>query len=139
MKKGILLNSGISTVISEMGHTDTLVIGDAGLPVPDGVRRIDLAVTAGVPDFATVLDAVLSELQIEMVTIADEIAVKNPKMFSVVKEAVDSAVYSQGKPVAVESVPHEIFKEMTKKAKAVIRTGETTPYSNIILHSGVVF
>ncbi|MGE4318745.1 MAG: D-ribose pyranase [Deferribacterales bacterium] len=139
MKKGILLNSSISSVISEMGHTDTLVIGDAGLPVPDGVRRIDLAVTAGVPDFATVLDAVLSELQIEMVTIADEIAVKNPKMFSVVKEAVDSAVYSQGKPVAVESVPHEIFKEMTKKAKAVIRTGETTPYSNIILHSGVVF
>lgn len=34
---------------------------------------------------------------------------------------------------------HEHFKQATKTAKAVIRTGETTPFANVILHSGVIF
>ncbi len=36
MKKGALLNSEISHVVSRLGHTDSLVICDAGLPVPAG-------------------------------------------------------------------------------------------------------
>ncbi|QTL98684.1 hypothetical protein GM661_12275 [Iocasia frigidifontis] len=36
-------------------------------------------------------------------------------------------------------VSYQDFKEMTKEAKAVVRSGETTAYANIILSSGVNF
>ncbi|XOB66176.1 D-ribose pyranase [Deferribacteres bacterium DY0037] len=132
MKKGKLLNSRISSVISEMGHTDMLVIADAGLPVPEGPERIDLAVTAGVPDFMTVLDTVLSELQVEKYTLALEIKQKNVQMEKSIVKALEGADSS-------EYVSHEDLKELTKKARAVIRTGEYSPYANVILYSGVVF
>ena len=131
MKKGQLLNSRISAVISEMGHTDTIVIADAGLPIPDSAERIDIALCAGVPDFITVLKTVLSELQVEEFTIASEISEKNP----VTKDAIVFLL----KDAKMNTVSHEKFKELTKNAKAVIRTGECTPYANVILHSGVVF
>ncbi|NLZ54216.1 MAG: D-ribose pyranase, partial [Thermoanaerobacteraceae bacterium] len=57
MKKRELLNSEISYLISKLGHTDTIVISDAGLPVPKGVQRIDLALIPGKPSFLDVLDA----------------------------------------------------------------------------------
>lgn len=132
MKKGELLNSRISAVISEMGHTDTLVIADAGLPIPDSAERIDLAVRAGLPDFTSVLQTVLKELQVEKYTLAEEIQVKNPDILA-------KTMMELGSGLKPEYVPHEQFKELTKKAKAIIRTGECTPYANIILHSGVVF
>lgn len=58
MKKGVCLNSEVSYVIAKLGHFDTLTIGDAGLPVPDGVQRIDLAVRLGLPGFRDVLETV---------------------------------------------------------------------------------
>jgi len=51
MKRTTLLHAELSEVIARLGHGDLLVIGDAGLPIPDGPRRIDLAVSAGVPRF----------------------------------------------------------------------------------------
>ncbi|MGD9807147.1 MAG: D-ribose pyranase [Deferribacterales bacterium] len=131
MKKGKLLNSRISAVIAEMGHTDMIVIADAGLPIPDGVERIDLAVCKGLPDFLSVLENVVSELQVEKYTLANEINFNNP--------SIEKAVKKQLKGAEDHYVSHEDFKELTKKAKAVIRTGECTPYANVILHSGVVF
>ena len=73
MKKSLLLNSEISYVISKLGHTDTITIGDAGLPIPEGVERIDLSVSKGIPNFMPVLEAVVSELEVEEVTIAEEL------------------------------------------------------------------
>ncbi|MGE4498386.1 MAG: D-ribose pyranase [Deferribacterales bacterium] len=139
MKKGQLLNSRISAVISKMGHTDTIVIADAGLPIPASAERIDLALTTGVPDFITTLLNVLSELQVEKITIAEEIIKANHTVWDMITAVVKKTAGSQGKPIETAMVPHEKFKEMTKNAKAVIRTGECTPYANIILHSGVVF
>lgn len=131
MKKGKLLNSRISAVISEMGHTDTIVIADAGLPIPDSAERIDLALCAGVPDFVTVLKTVLEELQVEEFTLASEILENNPLIDIEIKKLLRNA--------KMNIVPHEEFKALTGNAKAVIRTGECTPYANVILHSGVVF
>lgn len=42
MKKSVLINSEISSIISKMGHTDMLTICDSGLPIPKNVERIDL-------------------------------------------------------------------------------------------------
>ena len=65
MKKGTVLNADISSVISRLGHTDTLVVCDAGLPVPRSSARIDMALTHGVPSFMQVLEVVTSEMQVE--------------------------------------------------------------------------
>ena len=77
MKKGSLLNKEISSVIAGMGHTDMLTIGDCGLPVPENVRRIDLALKKGVPTFEDTLKVVLEELCVEKVIIACEIKANN--------------------------------------------------------------
>lgn len=139
MKKSVLLNSDISWVVSNMRHTDTLVIGDAGLPVPNHVMQIDLAVTKGIPDFMSVLKAVLTELRVEKVTLAEEIKTKSPELHKETIELIKKTEKEEGITIAVEYIPHEEFKEETAYSKAVVRTGEFTPYANIILTSGVVF
>lgn len=133
MKKTFLLNAEISYVIARLGHTQTITIGDAGLPVPENVKRIDLAVSKQIPSFLAVLDAVLAEMQVERITLAEEIDLRAPDLKNQILQRF------QGHGVDVEYVTHEQFKMMTVNCEAVVRTGETTPYANIILHSGVTF
>ena len=80
MKKGTVLNSEISSVISRLGHTDTLVVCDAGLPVPRNTTRIDMALTQGVPSFMQVLDVVTAEMQVEVAILATEIKQHKPQL-----------------------------------------------------------
>ncbi|KEK23809.1 D-ribose pyranase [Bacillus gaemokensis] len=131
MKKHGVLNSEIAAVLASLGHTDTIVIADCGLPIPDGVKRIDLALELGKPSFLDVLQVVIADMAIEKLTLAEEINTYN---IEVIKE-IELCL----KEVAFEYVSHEEFKERTKMAKVIIRTGEATPYANIILHAGVIF
>lgn len=132
MRKTVLLNSEISSVISRMGHTDMLTVGDCGLPVPDGVQRIDLALKLGVPRFLEVLDTILEELCVERIILAEEIRTVSPEMHAAILARF-------GEKVQVDYVPHEEFKRRTASSKAVVRTGECTSYANVILCSGVTF
>lgn len=131
MKKTGLLNLPISTAIASLGHTDKLVVADAGLPISSTTERIDLAVSQGVPAFLDVLKSVLSEMQVEQAVIADELAVRSPEFHKSLLEMLGT--------IPVKTVPHETFKTLTADARAVVRTGEFTPYANVILVSGVVF
>ncbi|MGL5695022.1 MAG: D-ribose pyranase [Peptostreptococcaceae bacterium] len=131
MRKTKLINSEISYTISKMGHTDSLTIGDCGLPISNEVNRIDLALKYGVPTFLETLDTVLEELCVEEIVIAQEIVEKNNTIYSEILKRFEN--------VKITMVSHEEFKVMTKESKAVVRTGECTPYANIILKSGVVF
>lgn len=135
MKKGRLLNSELSYEIAKLGHTDHICIGDAGLPIPNVPKRIDLAVERNVPTFMGTLDVVLSEMQVEEVVVAEEMKSVSPELYTELMKLLEERC---GK-VVVESVSHEGFKAMTRESKAVVRTGECTPYANIILKSGVVF
>lgn len=130
MKRTTLLHAELSRVIARMGHGDLLVIGDAGLPIPPGPLAIDLAVTRGVPAFADVLRAVLSELQVERAVVAHE-------AFATAGAAAPGCF--AGLPVAPERVPHERLKSLCAGAVAAVRTGEHTPYANVLLYAGVVF
>lgn len=131
MKKTGLLNSQISSVISRMGHTDEIAIGDCGLPIPSGVERIDLALTKNIPAFIDTLRIVLLELEVQEIKIAEETKTQSPVLY---KEIIDLL-----KDVKISFISHEELKLELKECKAVIRTGEQTPYANIILQSGVVF
>lgn len=131
MKKIGVLNQAISEIIAGMGHNDMLVIADCGLPIPPGVRRIDLALTCGVPGFLETLEVILLELQVESAVIATEMAQVSPEMNKWLMTQLDA--------IPINSVSHEEFKQLTQRAAAIIRTGECTPYANIILKSGVIF
>ncbi|SKA87050.1 D-ribose pyranase [Clostridium sp. USBA 49] len=131
MKKTGLLNSNISEVISKMGHTDALAIGDCGLPIPNETQRIDLALIKDVPSFIDTLKAVLMELQIEEVELAKETIEVSKNLYEEIKKEIGD--------VKIKIITHEELKQKLKECKAVIRTGEQTPYANIILKSGVVF
>ncbi len=135
MKKSLLLNSEISYCVSKLGHKDSIVIGDAGLPIPDEVKRIDLAVSEGIPSFLSVLKAVLSEQKVEKIVLAEEIKTVSAKLHD---EIVNTCKKFE-KELHIEYLPHEKFKDNTVDCKCAIRTGEFTPYANIILVSGVVF
>ena len=127
MKRTTLLHAELSGLVAGMGHGDLIVIGDAGLPVPPGVRCIDLALMRGVPGTMQVLDALLSELVVERSSIAEE--------------ASDQLVADfTGRQIgSVTRLPHDDFKGETASARAVIRSGECTPYANICLWAGVAF
>jgi len=139
MKKGILINSEISYVVSQMGHFDGLTICDAGLPVPEGVKRIDLAVTGGIPSFMDTVKAVVSELQVQDVEIAEEFKEVSPALHQELLEFLAAVAAERGKDISLRYMSHEEFKKNTAESKAVVRTGEYTPFANVILKSGVVF
>jgi D-ribose pyranase len=134
MKKIGTLNSDISRVISDMGHMDKLVIADAGLPVPMDTEKIDLALTHGVPGFLQTLETILGELEVEAAIVAEEIQTKSPESLALFEEL--KKILGD---IPVTFVSHEEFKKLLPSSRAVVRTGEMTPYANIILISGVIF
>ena len=133
MKRAGILNSDISRVLTYMGHKDTICIGDCGLPVPDGVERIDLTLCFGEPTFIRTLQVVLEDMKVERIVLAEEIKEINPTVFAQIEKLFE------GQNVEVDFVPHVQFKNLTRDCKAVIRTGETTPFANIILQAGCIF
>ncbi|MGL4723846.1 MAG: D-ribose pyranase [Scandinavium sp.] len=139
MKKGTVLNADISSVISRLGHTDTLVVCDAGLPIPRSTQRIDMALTQGVPGFIQVLEVVTSEMQVETAILAAEIKTHNPQLHETLLRHLEQLQQHQGNTIDIRYTTHEQFKRQTAESQAVIRSGECSPYANIILCAGVTF
>ena len=131
MKKTGILNHHLAGIIATMGHTDVLVVADAGLPIPPGVPCVDLAVTAGLPPFLDVVRAIAAELQVEALTLADELLARD--------ETLPAALQALFPAATVHHLSHDDFKRLTTSARAVVRTGECTPYHNVILTAGVTF
>jgi D-ribose pyranase len=131
MKKSSLINAPVSRVVASMGHTDALCIADAGLPISSRTERIDLAVKPGLPPFLDVLETVLEELVVERAVAAEEIRGASPAILAGLQKLLGD--------VPLEFVPHEDFKTLANQGRAIVRTGECTPYANIILYSGVPF
>lgn len=132
-KTATTINPALSRVISETGHTDLLVVTDAGLPIPQDSERIDLAYRPGAPAFLDVLDTVLAELVVEGATVSAEVAEKSPEVLAALRERF------AGMGFEIELIPHVEFKKLSQGARAFVRSGEFTPYANVILHAGVAY
>jgi D-ribose pyranase len=131
MKDRGILNPQLSGLVAEMGHRDLLCVADAGLPIPVGVERVDLAFAPGQPGFLEVLQAILTELRVEAYVLAEESKEHCPQVVEALSQALPEA--------EVVWVDHEEFKRRTAGARAVVRTGQFTPYANVLLRSGVDF
>lgn len=134
MRKTNLLNTKLSSAISEIGHTQWLTIGDSGLPIANDGRKIDLSVIRGLPSFIAVLAATLSEMKVQRVFLAEEIKSDNVEQHRVILDLLDT-------DVEVVYIAHDELKKMSRDENniATVRTGETTAFSNIILESNVDF
>jgi D-ribose pyranase len=132
MKRLGHLNRDIARVLARMGHTDSLVIADCGLPLPEAVECIDVALALGDPPLLQVLETILADFKVERAVFAEEVREHN-------RAIADRASSLAGCGIRVDFVPHRRLKRLTHRARAVIRTGEATAYANVILHSGVIF
>lgn len=131
MKNCTILNSQILSTIAQMGHKDTITISDCGLPIEDTTKRIDIALKKGVPTFLETLEVVLNELEPEAAILAEEIKAFSPKLNDEILKILGN--------IRVDYVSHEEFKKLVGETKSCVRTGECTPYANIILVSGPLF
>ncbi|GGT20560.1 D-ribose pyranase [Nonomuraea spiralis] len=129
MKRAGILNAGLAGAMARLGHTDQVLVCDSGMPVPPGVRVVDLAFLPGIPAFADVLDGLLAELVVEGATVAEEVRAGNPGCADLLAARLPELAY----------VPHEELKRLSAGARLIVRTGEATPYSNVILRCGVAF
>jgi D-ribose pyranase len=129
MRRSGILNQRILKATGSLGHTDYIVIADAGLPIDLGVERIDLTVVKGMPKLLDVLRPVMEEVIVEKMILAKEIVKASPGMYAAIRQLAGS--------IPIEMVSHEEFKALTRKAKAIVRTGQFTAFSNVILQSGV--
>ena len=127
MKRQGLLNPQLCAAIARLGHTDTFVVADCGLPAPRDVPVVDLALVFGIPRFSEVLSAVLSEVVVDHAVIAGEAVGAEPEE------------WVRGRIDRVLTVPHEELKRQVADASFVVRTGETTPFANVVVHCGVPF
>ena len=131
LKTGIF-HPQLLRVLGEIRHKDLLVIGDAGLPIPKGVERIDLGWKQGSPGYLEVLEEIAKVLVIESAVFAEECHEVSPEL-----HAKALKLLPEGTPVTY--VPHTQLKEITKDAKAIILTGEFTGYTNIVITAGCAY
>jgi len=128
MKKIGIINGPLSCVIAHLEHMDMLTVSDAGLPVPAGTERIDLALKPGTPGFLETLEVVLTEMYVEKAYVSEDVLSKSPAIYDGIKALLGN--------VPVETLTHVEFKKLTASTKAIVRTGEFTPFANVILVAG---
>ncbi|HCA69616.1 MAG TPA: D-ribose pyranase [Lachnospiraceae bacterium] len=124
-----ILNTQLITLLSSLGHTQKICICDAGLPIPKGASCIDLALTQNIPGILCVLELIQTNLIIESGMAAVECQDQNADFYQFVSKADFPVTY----------ISHKEFKEESEQCIAFVRTGECSPYANIILTAGVAF
>jgi D-ribose pyranase len=123
-----ILNPQLNSLLARVRHTNTLVIADRAFPFWPEVETVDLALIDDVPTVTQVLEAVLTHWQAGHAFMAAEFAAHNE---AAIQERIARAL---GRiPRTME--PHVQFKLRVPHAIGLIRTGDTTPYANIILES----
>lgn len=128
MKRTGIINAPLSGAIARLGHTDTVVVADAGLPVPAHVPVVDLAVVYGTPRFTDILDALLGDIVVEAAWVSQQ-----------ADDWPAGAWVDSRLETPAERIDHAEFKRRVGDARLVIRTGEDTAFSNVILRCGVPF
>lgn len=131
MLKDGMLNPQIAKVLADTGHMDMIVVSDAGLPMPMNVERIDLAWKPNNPRYLPVLEEILGEMIVEKAILAEELKTVSPEIHTEILKLL--------KGIEIKYVDHVQLKDITKSARAIIRTGEFTPYPSVVLIAGCAY
>ncbi len=123
-----ILNPDLLHLIARIRHTNTLVIADWAFPFWLEIETVDISLTKGIPTVLDVLDLLTPVFKVGRIWQADEFVASNSR------ETVEKFSRSFGKiPLTREA--HVDFKKRVPHAIGLIRTGDPTPYGNIILES----
>ncbi|MBM3833008.1 MAG: D-ribose pyranase [Verrucomicrobia bacterium] len=123
-----IINPHVSSLVCRVRHTNTLVIADAAFPFWPQIETVDLSLLKGVPTIVQVLDVLLPNWKCGEVFMAEEFKTHNDRKY---QAAFKRAV----RGVKMTFEPHIEFKKRVPHAIGLIRTGDTTPYGNMILVS----
>jgi D-ribose pyranase len=147
MKTNGILNSGLIEVMARMGHGDMLVVTDRGFPFPlhDLTKAVDLSVAKDFPRFLEVLKPIVDDFEIEEAIIAIETKTVSPAVYEAIL-GILSKKKNRGKEIKITLIPHAKFKDLVlhgaergEPVACFVKTGEFTPYANVILVSSVPF
>lgn len=123
-----ILNPHIRSLLARVRHTNTIVIADRGFPYFPQIETIDISLVDDVPRVLEVLAAIRENFICGRAWMAEE--------FREMNDAPTIDLFEQGLDgISLEAEPHDEFKKRVPKAIGLIRTGDTIPYSNIILES----
>lgn len=143
MLKGVpaILSPQLLKVLCEMGHGDEIVIADGNFPA-ESMGKDAVVIRAdghGVPE---ILDAVLKMIPLDQYTenpAALMEVVPGDDCVPVIWEQYRALLEENGEnPAHIEMMERFAFYERAKKAYAIIATGESAIYANILLKKGVV-
>ncbi len=123
-----ILNPRVLDLIARIRHTNTLVISDWAFPFWPEIETVDISLTHNIPTVLDVLDLLTPVFKIGRIWQADEFVTCNPP------ETVDGFAASFGS-IPLTREPHSDFKKRVPRAIGLIRTGDVTPYGNIIIES----
>ncbi|MEM6644959.1 MAG: D-ribose pyranase [Bacteroidota bacterium] len=123
-----ILNPAINNLISRVRHTNTLVIADRGFPFWPTIETVDISLVDDIPTVLDVLHALQQRCHFGQIRMAEEFKQHN----SAGKQAAFTHAIGS---IPVAYLPHDAFKQHVPSAIGLIRTGDTTPYANMILES----
>jgi D-ribose pyranase len=127
MIKSRILNQELLSGLAGLGHGHTFMVCDAGYPIPAGGKKIDLALMEGIPTIPQVLEAILSEMIVEEAVYCEEMEEASPELCGEFKKLF--AAQTKLTPQWAQ------FELMGRQCSFFVRTGDLTPYGNIILKS----
>lgn len=141
MLKGIpsIISPEMMKILMEMGHGDEIVLADGNFPAASCAQRLVRADGHGVP---ALLEAILSlfpldtyaEYSVGLMAVVPGDPVK-PVIWDEYKRLADIYEPGAGK---FEFIERFAFYERAKQAYAIVATGETAQYANVILKKGVI-
>ena len=129
MRETGIVNGDICDILSTLGHTAEMIVCDAGFAIPTGVRTVDISLAENKPTVPEVLAELRKHLSVEKLVISVETKKAVPTRFKELAKAF-------GKGVPVETISQNDLRARAKNVKGVIRTGDFTAYSNILIVSG---
>lgn len=130
MKRHGILNAELSGALATLGHTDLLMVVDAGFPIPRSAHRVDLAIAENLPDLRTVLELISAELIVEGVVRADDVTTNNPRLDEWIQQRFTDAEFTTRSHA-------DMLGDLAQQAKVIVRTGAFEPWGNIGLFCGV--
>lgn len=128
MRPGRVLHPELARALATLGHTDIVLVTDAGFPIPPSAHRIDLGFTPGVPTVPQILEVLREELYVEDVAFAPEVRTHHPRLYERLQ-----AIYT-GAGATFTAISHEeLCASVAHRAKVVIRSGDFDPWANVAL------
>jgi D-ribose pyranase len=129
MQKTGILNPQLASLLARVRHTNTLVIADRGFPFWPMIETVDISLVDDVPTVLQLIAAVRATHNFTLAYMAREFQKNN-------SAAIRASFAKSLAGVPTKFEPHVDFKQRVPNAIGLIRTGDTTPYANVILVSG---